>query len=193
MEDFNNLMVVLGGIIIVILIILIPILIFEIIATWKFYQKCGRKGWESIIPFYNSWVLTEIAGLNWWWFLLLIAPPIMKTMFSDTGYANLLLSIVHLFACFICYYNIAKKFHKDTGFAVLMTLFPGIVIPIMAFSKNYVYDANVEVSKNGIFDSNNTNTTNTTNTNYNTKYCPNCGNPVNPNEKFCGNCGKEIN
>lgn len=193
MEGFDNLMVVLGSILIIMLIILIPIIIFEIIATWKFYQKCGRKGWECIIPFYNSWILTEIAGLNWWWFLLLVASPTVKILFSDAESISLIISLVNIFASFVCYYNIAKKFHKDTGFAVLMTLFPGIAIPIMAFSKNYVYDASVEVSKNGIFDSNNTNTTNNTNTNYNTKYCPNCGNPVNPNEKFCGNCGKEIN
>ncbi len=62
----EELLMFMGSFLIVILIILISLIIFEIIAFWKFYQKCGRKGWESIIPFYSNLVLTEIAGLNWW-------------------------------------------------------------------------------------------------------------------------------
>lgn len=183
----------LGGFIIFIFLILVGILIFEIIATWNFFQKCGKNGWEAIIPIYNSWIKVEIAGLNWWWFLLLIFSVIVQVSGSDDY--RVLIGIVPLFANFVCNYNLARKFHQDTGFAILMTLFSWIMIPIMAFSEKYQYDSSVVVSKNGIFKDNpnddNSFQSTQVNTNQNVSYCMYCGTKLNENDKFCPNCGKE--
>ena len=183
----------LGGFIIFILLILVGILIFEIIATWKFFQKCGKNGWEAIIPIYNSWIKVEIAGLNWWWFLLLIFSVIVQVSGSDDY--KILIGIVPLFANFVCNYNLAKKFHQDTGFAILMTLFSWIMIPIMAFSEKYQYDSSVMVSKNGIFKDNPNDDDSfqdiQVNSNQNVSYCIYCGTKLNETDKFCPNCGKE--
>ena len=188
----------LGGLIIFFLLILVAVSIFEIIATWKFFQKCGKNGWEAIIPIYNSWIKVEIAGLNWWWFLLLIFSVIVQLSGSDDY--KILISIIPLFANFVCNYNLAKKFHQDTGFAILMTLFSWVIIPIMAFSNKYQYDDSVIVSKNGIFKddnyvdnsfSNNINAASNENDNFTGSYCVNCGTKLNENDKFCPNCGKE--
>ena len=100
-----------------------------VVAEVKMYQKAGRKGWEAIVPFYSSWVLVEIAGLNWWWFLLLIAGSLTVSYSSgDTGVSTNIFTLVALFGSFVVNYNISKKLHKDTGFAVLMTLFPVVLI-----------------------------------------------------------------
>lgn len=183
----------LGGIIIFILLVFIGILIFEIIAAWKFFQKCGKNGWEAIIPIYNSWIKVEIAGLNWWWFLLLIFSVIIQLSGSDDY--RVLIGIVPLFANFVCNYNLAKKFHQDTGFAILMTLFSWIMIPIMAFSGKYQYDSSVMVSKNGIFKDNPNDDDSfqdiQVNSNQNVSYCIYCGTKLNETDKFCPNCGKE--
>ena len=188
----------LGGLIIFFLLILVAVSIFEIIATWKFFQKCGKNGWEAIIPIYNSWIKVEIAGLNWWWFLLLIFSFIVQLSGSDDY--KILISIIPLFANFVCNYNLAKKFHQDTGFSILMTLFSWVIIPIMAFSNKYQYDDSVIVSKNGIFKddnyvdnsfSNNINAASNENDNFTGSYCINCGTKLNENDKFCPNCGKE--
>lgn len=188
----------LGGLIIFFLLVLVAVSIFEIIATWKFFQKCGKNGWEAIIPIYNSWIKVEIAGLNWWWFLLLIFSVIVQLSGSDDY--KILISIIPLFANFVCNYNLAKKFHQDTGFAILMTLFSWVIIPIMAFSNKYQYDDSVVVSKNGIFKddnyvdnsfSNNMNASSNENDNFTGSYCINCGTKLNENDNFCPNCGKE--
>ena len=188
----------LGGLIIFFLLILVAVSIFEIIATWKFFQKCGKNGWEAIIPIYNSWIKVEIAGLNWWWFLLLIFSVIVQLSGSDDY--KILISIIPLFANFVCNYNLAKKFHQDTGFSILMTLFSWVIIPIMAFSNKYQYDDSVIVSKNGIFKddnyvdnsfSNNINAASNENDNITGSQCINCGTKLNENDKFCPNCGKE--
>ena len=151
-EALSSILAFLGGFILVILLIVLAVAILMIVATCKMYIKAGKKGWQAIIPYYNNWVLTEIAGLNWWWFLILAASGIVSILFGHTiPGLKTLANLATIFGSFNCYYNIAKKLHKDTGFAVLMTIFPVIMIPVVAFSKNYQFDHNVEVSKNGVF------------------------------------------
>ena len=48
--------------------------VLMIVALWKVFQKAGEPGWASIIPFYNTFTLFKIAGLNPWLFLLLFIP-----------------------------------------------------------------------------------------------------------------------
>ena len=45
-----------------------------IVALWLIFQKAGEPGWAAIIPFYNSYVLMRIVGVNPWLFLLLLIP-----------------------------------------------------------------------------------------------------------------------
>jgi len=45
-----------------------------IVALWKIFQKAGEPGWAPVIPFYNTFTLFKIAGLNPWLFLLLLIP-----------------------------------------------------------------------------------------------------------------------
>lgn len=203
--DYSSLLVKLGSILLVVALILLVILIFEIVATCRFFKKSGRSGWEAIVPFYNNWVLVEVAGLNWWWFLLLSASSIVSLIFGEKNTTLITIAIfVAFFGSFVCCYNIAKKYHKETGFAVLMAFFPGIVIPIMAFSSKYQYDGSVPVSKNGPFGSVSESTVNTVETNTiqetvvptptvnEASFCPNCGKEIELGSKFCGNCGKEL-
>ena len=111
---------------------------------WKLFQKAGRNGWEAIIPFYNSWVLVEIAGLNWWYALIIILANVGAL--SELG---LVASLVVVIINFFVSYNLSKKLHKDNGFAVLMWLFSFVMIPIIGFSSKYQYDKDMVVSKNG--------------------------------------------
>ena len=148
----QSILAIIGSFLLIIFFICLAILIIMIIAACKLYKKAGKDGWEAIIPFYNDWVYVEIAGLNWWWFLLLIASTIVSIIFGNNlGGLNTITNLCVIFSFFVCNYNISKKLHKNTGFAVLMTIFPVIMIPLIAFSKSYQFDHNVPVSKNGIF------------------------------------------
>lgn len=205
---------VLGAFVIIYLVIIavaLAVVIIQTIAFWKIFKKAGMKGWESLIPYYNNWVLFKIAGLNWWWFLFLFAPIVLGVI--GLGWIG---SLATIFATFNCYYNLSKKFNKDTGFAILLTLFTPICAPILGFSKNYVYNANVVVSNNGVFgptgnnnNSNNNNFNNVNNSYQNNNYqqqsynndVNNFNQPVqeqvNNNVQaqpfsFCGNCGTKL-
>lgn len=188
----NGIIAAAWGMIVIAIIIGLILGLIQLIGTWKIFKKAGRKGWEAIIPFYNTWILiVEVAKLNWWWFLVLLIPSLAV---SNSDNYKIIFSSFTLFVSLLANYNIAKKFHKDTGFAILMTIFPFILYPVIGCSKNYVYDDSVPVSKNGFINSKNTETNynNQTTNNTNISYCPNCGTQINDGIKYCPNCGNEI-
>ena len=55
---------------------------------WKLFEKAGYKGFYSVIPYYNLFILSKIVNCTqWWWYLLLFLPYInfftMMLMFID--------------------------------------------------------------------------------------------------------------
>lgn len=91
--------------------------ILVLVSFWKIFKKAGKKGWEAIVPIYNTIVLLEITNLPTWYVVLFFIP-----------FAN-------IYAIVKVYIELAKKFGKDTGFGVLTLFFPVICLPILAFSK----------------------------------------------------------
>ena len=203
-----------GGALLFLLVILMAILVLTIVGLWKLFKKAGRHGWEAIVPFYSNWVLVEISGLSWWYFFLIISSSI--SVWLELESFKFVFNIANLVGTFFCYYNIAKKLHKDVGTAILMTIFPYVMFPLIGLSSKYQYDPNVIVSENGPIASKNGNTTqansqypnesksvnsNSYDTNIEStanqgsaekNFCSKCGKPLEENARFCGNCGSEI-
>jgi len=198
----DELLVLVGGLFLVLLALIIVVCILTVVGRWKVFKKAGKEGWEALIPVYSDWVYVEISGVNWWYFLLIIMPTL--TMFvKNNSIISVISPLISMVGYFFCNYNISKRFHKDTGTAILLTLFPIIVLLVIGVSKKYVWDSSVVLSPNGPVVSNNTttNTFTTVNNNgqnqtfqeqsNNLKFCPFCGTKLTPNDKFCTNCGKE--
>lgn len=136
------------GLVLVFLAILIPIIVVYIIGLWKLFKKAGKKGWEAIVPFYSTYVLIEIAGLNWWYFLIAISGTICSIL-GITG-LDTVCTLLSMAVNFFIFYNLAKKFKKEPVlWAILGTLFEPIILMIFGFAGSFVYDSSVEVSKNG--------------------------------------------
>ncbi|MBQ6494754.1 MAG: zinc ribbon domain-containing protein [Bacilli bacterium] len=204
-RGFEGIIAALGVFAIFLLILIIPVVVIYIIGAVKTYKKAGRQGWEAIVPFYNNWVYVEIANLNTWWVAVVLAYSIAKLLDMDDLVS--LAALGSLFGKFVCNYNISKKLHKDTAFAVLMTLFPVVMIPLIGFSDSYTFDNDVELSKNGPFDDKKNDTTEPEKKKDTAKekkddkakssekdsvYCPHCGAKISKDSKFCSKCGKEI-
>lgn len=100
------------------LIFSLAIYAFFMFCLVKIYMKAGRKWWEALIPIYNFYVITQIAGLEIIYFILYFIP-----------FAN-------IYALFKTYIELAKKFGKTTGFGICMIFFAPICIPILAFDKS---------------------------------------------------------
>lgn len=192
-DNLEEFFAIFAGVFIFVGLIALAIGIFQIIVTWKVYKKAGKQGWESIIPFYSTWVLNEIAGLNWWWFLISISGVIISIL-GIPGLSQLA-SLASVLANVNISYNVCKKFKKEGGFFVLLALVPVVGYAILAFDDKCVYDSNVEVSNNGFFNATAQNTTSTNNTTTSTsssnesKFCHNCGAKLGKTEKFCSSCG----
>lgn len=137
-----------GGVLIIVSLIALAIIVFFLFCNWKLFQKAGKEGWKAIIPIYSSYVLVEIAGLNWWYFLLLAAGSILSLL--DINGLSSLATLAELVGNFFVFYNLAKKMHRDTMVtAIVGAIFPWIMVPILALTKDCKYDNSVKVSPNG--------------------------------------------
>lgn len=182
------------GILIGCTVLLIGILVFYIIVRWKMYEQAGEDGWKSIIPFYNVWVLKDIAEVNWWWFLIAILSTTISTSTSSDSGNNysIILYAGSVITNLVFYTNIAKKYGKDTGFGVLCALLPLIGLSILVFGQS-TFNKSIEVPSNGIFggtplpkgEVKQTKATNTS-------FCPNCGKKVENTMNNCPNCGTKL-
>lgn len=99
--------------------------IFSIVVMWKMFKKAGKKGWEALIPFYNTYVLFEITWGNGWLFLtsLLAIIPFFGTI------AVLVINILTML-------KLAKSFGKSTGFGIGLIFLGIIFMTIIAFDKS---------------------------------------------------------
>lgn len=132
---------------IVYFIIELVIAVYIIFITWRVFEKAGRKGWESIIPFYNIYVAFTIAGLEWWYLILMFVP-----------FVNIYVA-VHLSI------ELAHRFNKSTAFGFGLLFLNPIFMSILAFEKDTVYTP-VDGSSN--MNSSNNNNFNNNSYNYNT-------------------------
>ena len=100
---------------VIISVIYLAIIVLMIASQWKVYEKAGQPGWACLIPFYNIIVLLKIIEKPIWWLLMLFIP------------------FVNLYFCIVIYIELAKKFRKDTGFALGLLFLSLIFFPILAF------------------------------------------------------------
>ncbi len=105
------------------LLILLP-LSFTIptIFAWKVFEKAGRKGWETAIPFYNLFVFNKIIEKPIWWFLLLFFP------------------FINVFVFMLMLVELAKGFKKygllEQFLAVVV---PFVYFPILGFKEEEIF------------------------------------------------------
>lgn len=170
-------------------VIAVAFIIVYIIGLVKLFKKAGKPGWAAIVPFYNTYVLVEIAGLNWWYFLIAISGSIctilgIKGLSTITWLASAAVN-------FFIFYNLGKKFKQNpTTYGVLGIFFSGIIAMIFGYSNSMVYDSTVTVSPNGpIDDKKETTTTASTEPE---RFCLGCGKKLKPGVQFCENCGKKV-
>ena len=81
---------------------------------WRLFTKAGQPGWAALIPVYNWAILWNVAGFSAWNVLWFVVP------------------VANLPAWFFLWYSVAKKFKRDTPFAVATMLLPFIFIYVLA-------------------------------------------------------------
>lgn len=101
-----------------IVIFSLALAIIQLAAMWRIYEKAGKPGWASLIPFYNFYVLLEIVGKPGWWLIWLFIP-----------FANLVVSIwvTNL---------LSKSYGKNEGFTLGLIFLSFIFYPILGFGND---------------------------------------------------------
>lgn len=119
----------------------LPLIVLQIVAMWKLFEKAGKPGWASIVPVYNIIVLFEIIGYKWYYIFLFLL-----------GWVPIVGQLA--LALFSIHYNIklSKAFGKDIGYGIGLAFLPVVFMLIFAFSKNINY---VGPTVNGDIDFNN--------------------------------------
>lgn len=169
-------------------ILLIVCTALTFIGEWKFFEKCGEKGWKALIPFYNDWTIIKISNCHSYYFFFIIGESILSLfafseIFEEFSIISSLFSFVSLYVILCINYNIAKKFHQEMGFAIGMTFVPFVFYIMLGLSNKYKYDKKVKVNPWGIYDFKERKSV----VNTEKHYCSNCGMEMSSN--FCPKCG----
>lgn len=96
-------------------VVYLAIVLATIAGVWKSFAKAGQPGWAALVPFYNTYVLLQIAGRPGWWLILLFVP------------------LVGLVVAIITLLDLAKKFGKGAGFGLGLCFLPFVFWPLLGF------------------------------------------------------------
>lgn len=92
----------------------LAVVVLNIVAAWKVFEKAGQPGWASIIPFYSTYVMLKIVGKPSWWMWMIFLVPI-----ANIVYAIWMINML------------SKSFGKDEGFTVGLLLLGVVFMPIL--------------------------------------------------------------
>ena len=106
--------------IIVCILLLIP---FHV-GLWKLFEKAGRKGWESIVPVYDLYVIQKITGKPAYW--------VIAALFPGIGLIVLYAMMINLYKSF------GKTSTKDHTLGVFLFFY---FVPKWGFDPNVKYIA----------------------------------------------------
>ena len=146
---------VMGGMFGTLIVAGIAVAIISIIAMWKIFTKAGEKGWKSLIPIYNVYILFKISGFKagFWCYILaqIIAVVITSVGISTGGLVTdeagnitevknavfaavpAVLSIVEIVIGIMGCYKLAKAFKRGIGTTIGLIFLPFIFSLILAF------------------------------------------------------------
>lgn len=172
----------------VVVLVCLAIAVLQIIGQWKVLTKANKPGWGAIIPFYNTYLMCQVAGINPWWVLIVALSPVLSVVPVIGSLASIAVSI---YFSILLAVSTARSFGKSDGFAVGLILVAPIFYMILGLGDSK-YEG-PKPMKDLLFDNINKDSNSTAGTkNAKTKFCSECGKKVDTDSSFCPNCGKEM-
>jgi len=152
-----------------ILILCAVLIIWSIIICWKMFRKADQPGWAVLIPFYDVFVMNNVAKMSHVWtvfvifcaFILIFSIPQAQTSITTPFALSIALTLsipafVAIFAFFlwdvILSINLAKCFHLSGWFALGIFALPVVFIAIIAFNKNIHYNFGSDFKKTALIE-----------------------------------------
>ncbi|MGB1247306.1 MAG: DUF5684 domain-containing protein [Chitinophagales bacterium] len=91
-------------------------LFIAMVGCLKVFEKAGREPWHAFVPYFNIFILTNVAGKPFWWTLFLLVP------------------VLNVVVWFILCHGLSSKFKKPIFFSVGLALLFPVFICILGFS-----------------------------------------------------------
>lgn len=112
-----------GAMAIVMTIVGVAFIVISLMINWKLFQKAGIKGWKSIIPIYNLYLIIKIAynedrGL----YLLIFLIPIVNVIYA-----------------MYLKYKFATAYTENDALGIINVFYSLLVGLLLAFNNKYQY------------------------------------------------------
>jgi hypothetical protein len=114
---------------IVMWIVMLAFAVLAIIGLWKTFNKAGLPGWAAIIPFYNEYNIVKLSNRPVFFFWIILGCSLLAWI----PFIGWLLIIGILVLWVFMALDIAANFGQGTGFAILLIIFPQIMLLILGF------------------------------------------------------------
>lgn len=123
----------------------IVLIILSIVGMWKLFTKAGEKGWKSLIPFYNLYVLCRLVWeVKFFWVIVLLyaissisnSIAISNASLAGMGFVTAVASITAFVFTVILCNKISKAYGHGKGFTVGLVIFNFLFMLILGFGKS---------------------------------------------------------
>ncbi len=137
-------------------VMILALYVITVIAYWQIFKKAGEKGWKSLIPLYNSYIMYKIAWKTSMFWIVIALGVIYSILFgisysSGSAIVSVLAYVVDIAVVVIgimALHKLSKAFGHGAGFTVGLVLLSPIFILILAFgSSQYVGNTTVTAEK----------------------------------------------
>ncbi|MBQ2659960.1 hypothetical protein IJF86_00840 [Candidatus Saccharibacteria bacterium] len=128
------------------LLISLAVYVLIIIAEWKIFTKAGEKGWKSLIPFYNLYIVFKLFWeTKWFWITIGVTfgasllASCMASIDGAAGFVSLLTfggSVFSIIVSIMLTHRMSKSFGHGAGFTCGLIFLPVIFTLILGFNKD---------------------------------------------------------
>lgn len=139
----ENVLVALGGLLLVMGIVGLIWLVIWIVANWQIFKKAGEPGWKCIIPYYNSYTqfgFTWNTNMFWVYLVLSLAPTILQFLLGRentfVALISFVLGIALIVISVIATHKLSKAFGHGVGFTLGLIFLNPIFVLILAFGSS---------------------------------------------------------
>lgn len=97
------------------------------------FKKANVDMWKAWVPFYNSWVMFELAGYKGW---LAIAALVAAPLLAGIPFIGFIISVAVLILMIMVAINLQRAYSKEPVFVLLYIFLPIVWFGILAFDRS---------------------------------------------------------
>ena len=121
-------------------LLLLVLYVLIVIAHWKIFTKAGQRGWASIVPILNLFVLVKLVKRPMWWAVLITIGLIVGGAPADAAaiikIVTGLIAIAAAILLIITFFDLAKAFGHGVGFGLGLVFLSVIFALILGFGSS---------------------------------------------------------